>query len=242
MVKTASFWLWRRQWGCFLPTWSKYSITLLAQVDCGFPWHAMSPDWKYKLYIITVQVARRLGWWSWCLIVSWWANNEIHFNYTQPQLHTILICLNWDVKFLAMMTELLLKNCIINALFAVFIQISQTRIMITVVKNMYRCMWKWHQPASPHEEDWCHHLAIVRCVLVPTGLCCQETRGKNRHNAHSSYVIRSHLLSSPRHTGDASLYLPEKIICCDKVLMTRFYNFVIPIPHSLIKVVPGKWP
>ena len=29
MVKTASFWLWRRQWGCFLPTWSKYSITLL---------------------------------------------------------------------------------------------------------------------------------------------------------------------------------------------------------------------
>ena len=61
MVKTASFWLWRRQWGCFLPTWSKYSITLLAQVDCGFPWHAMSPDWKYKLYIITVQDARRLA-------------------------------------------------------------------------------------------------------------------------------------------------------------------------------------
>ena len=111
MVKTASFWLWRRQWGCFLPTWSKYSITLLAQVDCGFPWHAMSPDWKYKLYIITVQDARRLGWWSWCLIVSWWANNEIHFNYTQPQLHTILICLSWDVKFWAMMTEFLLNNC-----------------------------------------------------------------------------------------------------------------------------------
>ena len=111
----------------------------VAQVDCGFPWHAMSPDWKYKLYIITVQDARRLGWWSWCLIVSWWANNEIHFNYTQPQLHTILICLSWDVKFWAMLTEFLLKNCsiIIHALFAVFIQISQTRFMITVVKNMY---------------------------------------------------------------------------------------------------------
>lgn len=48
-------------------------------------------------------------------------------------------------------------------------------------------------------------------------------QGKNRHNAHCSYVIRSHLLSSPRHTGAASLQiicaidLPEKKICCDKV-------------------------
>ena len=156
MVKTASFWLWRRQWGCFLPTWSKYSITLLAQVDCGFPWHAMSPDWKYKLYIITVQDARRLGWWSWCLIVSWWANNEIHFNYTQPQLHTILICLSWDVKFWAMMTELLLKNCSINALFAVF-------IMITVVKKMCRC-----------ENDISQHLHMRRTgvTISPlSGVC-----------------------------------------------------------------------
>ena len=169
MVKTASFWLWRRQWGCFLPTWSKYSITLLAQVDCGFPWHAMSPDWKYKLYIITVQDARRLGWWSWCLIVSWWANNEIHFNYTQPQLHTILICLSWDVKFLAMMTELLLKNCIINALFAVFIQISQTRIMITVVKKMCRC-----------ENDISQHLRMRRTgvTISPlSGVCWSPLPG-----------------------------------------------------------------
>ena len=58
---------------------------------------------------------------------------------------------------------------------------------------------------------------------VSAGPRCQETRGKNRHNAHCSYVIRSHLLSSSRHTGAASLQiicaidLPEKKICCDKV-------------------------
>ena len=139
--------------------------------------HITDPSWLWisltcdepRLKIQTVHYyceARRLGSWWWCLIVSWWANNEIHFNYTQPQLHTILICLSWDMKFWAMMTELRLKNCIINALFAVFIQISHTQIMITVVKK-YVSMWKWHQPASPHEEDWCHHLTIVQCLQVP---------------------------------------------------------------------------
>ena len=104
--------------------------------------------------------------------------------------------------------------------------------MITVVKNMCR-----------FENDISQHLHMRRTgvTISPLSGVCRSLlpgdQGKNRHNAHCSYVIRSHLLSSPRHTGDASLYLPEKIICCEKVFMARFLNFFIHIPHSLIKEV-----